>query len=200
MPEYTVWEQATGKITRSGSASDTAIQAREGEKVYEGEALDDMRWRFDVATELPVEYVYLPTVEEYNNLINLERDRRIEKGKTFSGIYVTGKEKDGINLTNLAVGALTRLTADKFLEPTPTVRKAELVTKFRDGHNVHHDLVQDQMLNLWGNASLYVESIYKASWAIKAMDPVPPDYMDDKYWPSYADTEIVDLFELSPKP
>jgi hypothetical protein len=40
------------------------------------------------------------------------------------------------------------------------------------------------MLALWQAASTYVSGLYAASWALKAMAPMPEDYADDQWWPS----------------
>lgn len=104
--------------------------------------------------------------------VNAERARRIVKGTVIDGIYVTGRDEDARNLQGLAFAAQLRLGQGD--ESTITV--------FRDGNNIDHKLTPMQVIGLWQAAAGYVTAVYAASWAIKAMDPIPADYASDKYW------------------
>jgi hypothetical protein len=106
--------------------------------------------------------------------VNQERTRRIVAGKTIDGIHVTGRDEDARNLTNLALAAQLRVASGD----TATL------TTFRDGDNVDHQLTPPQMLAVWQAASSYVSDLYSASWAIKAMDPLPEDVTSDHLWPA----------------
>ena len=105
--------------------------------------------------------------------INAERQRRIIAGKVINGIYVTGRDEDARNLTNLALVAQMRIG----MGDTTTL------TIYRDGDNVDHDLTPPEMLELWQQSAEYVSALYAASWAIKAMEPLPEDLADDELWP-----------------
>ncbi len=105
--------------------------------------------------------------------INAERARRIIAGKVIDGIYVTGRDEDARNLTNLMLGAQLRITAG---DTTPTT--------YRDGNNADHALSPEQIVSLWQQSAAYVSAIYAASWALKALDPIPADYTADQYWPA----------------
>ncbi|WP_051469877.1 DUF4376 domain-containing protein [Chelativorans sp. J32] len=105
--------------------------------------------------------------------INVERSRRIVAGKVFDGVYVTGRDQDARNLTNLALGAQLRIS-----QGDTTTR-----TTYRDGNNVDHELTPPQLLSLWQQSADYVSALYEASWVIKAMDPLPADVADDGLWP-----------------
>ncbi|MBZ9919096.1 DUF4376 domain-containing protein [Mesorhizobium sp. BR1-1-12] len=105
--------------------------------------------------------------------VNAERDRRIIAGKTVDGIAVTGRDEDARNLTNLALGAQLRLGQGD----------VATLTTFRDGTNTDHDLTPPQVLSLWQQSATYVSALYAASWAIKAMDPLPVDVTADELWP-----------------
>lgn len=111
--------------------------------------------------------------EAVHAAINAERARRIEAGKTFNGVYVTGREVDLSNLTNLALAAQLRIASGD----TTTL------TVFRDGNDVDHQLTPPQMLALWQAGSGYVSDLYAASWTLKGMDPIPTDFTDDRHWP-----------------
>lgn len=105
--------------------------------------------------------------------VNAERQRRIVRGKIIDGIHVTGSDDDARNLTNLALSAQVRMAGGDTTS----------LTTYRDGDNIDHDLTPAQMLSLWQQSSAYVSAIYAASWALKAMDPIPADFAGDSYWP-----------------
>jgi hypothetical protein len=105
--------------------------------------------------------------------INSERQRRISAGKVIDGVHVTGSDEDARNLTSLALAAQMRLAAGD----------TETTTTFRDGGNVDHELTPAQLLSLWQQSAEYVSALYAASWALKAMEPIPADFANDSYWP-----------------
>ena len=104
--------------------------------------------------------------------VNAERQRRILAGTVIDGVHVTGRDEDALNLTNLALVAQLRIAGGDMT--TPTV--------FRDGNNVDHELTPPQVLSLWQQSAAYVSALYAASWAIKAMDPMPEDVTADALW------------------
>lgn len=112
--------------------------------------------------------------EREHTAINTERQRRILAGKVIDGVHVTGRDEDARNLTNLAMAAQLRIAAGD--TTTPTV--------FRDGDNVDHELTPPQVLALWQQSAGYVSALYAASWAIKAMEPMPEDVTGDDLWPA----------------
>jgi len=108
-----------------------------------------------------------------NDDINRERARRIVAGKVIDGVYVTGRDEDARNLTNLMLAAQQRITTGI---STPTT--------YRDGNNVDHPLSPAEIVSLWQQSAAYVEALYAASWALKALDPIPADYTTDQHWPA----------------
>lgn len=111
--------------------------------------------------------------------INAEREKRIAAGATISvpgvgDIPVQGRETDVRNLQGLGLAALARVSAGD----TTTI------TTFRDAENVDHELTPPQVLALVQGAAAAAEAIIQASWAIKAMDPLPEDVTADELWPS----------------
>jgi hypothetical protein len=131
-------------------------------------------WEATDATIVTAEQKAADAAEAMRQAVNAERDRRIIVGKTINGIAVTGRDEDARNLTNLALAAQLRIGSG---DTTTT-------TTFRDGNNVDHDLTPPQMLALWQASAAYVSALYEASWAIKAMDPIPADYAADERWPA----------------
>lgn len=111
--------------------------------------------------------------------VNAERQRRIVAGAVIGGVRVTGRDEDARNLTNLALAAQLRIAGGDATTPTT----------YRDGDNVDHDLTPPQMLALWQQSAAYVSALYAASWAIKAMEPVPEDVTADELWPDRGDEE-----------
>lgn len=110
--------------------------------------------------------------------INTERERRIAAGATVTvtgagNIPVQGRDVDVRNLQGLGLAALARVSAGD----TATI------TVFRDADNVDHDLTPPQVLELVQRAAGVVEAIIQASWAIKAMMPLPEDVTADGLWP-----------------
>lgn len=106
-------------------------------------------------------------------LVNAERARRIEVGKVIDGVWITGRDEDARNLTNLALGAQLRIGSGDVT--TSTV--------FRDGNNVDHDLTPPQILSIWQQSAAYVSDLYAASWALKALTVIPEDFAEDQHWP-----------------
>lgn len=111
--------------------------------------------------------------------INSERVRRLSVGcsVTVTGLVgaplVQGRAEDKANLLGLHNAAKYRIDMGDTVGPI----------EFRDGNNDLYALTPAQMLELYFSAALYVEAVYKASWAIKAMDPRPADVTDDTLWP-----------------
>lgn len=58
-----------------------------------------------------------------------------------------------------------------------------LTTAFRDYSNEQHDLLPTDLVAMGLQVAERIQAVYEASWALKAMNPVPNDYADDSYWP-----------------
>ncbi len=126
---------------------------------------------YRAASEPPV-----PSRDDQLAAINAERQRRIEAGTIIDGVYVTGKDEDARNLTNLALAAQLRIASGDTVT----------ITVYRDGNNADHELAPPQVLALWQQSAEYVSALYAASWAIKAMEPLPDDVAADGLWPASA--------------
>jgi hypothetical protein len=124
------------------------------------------------AAQLAIDEEFEQFAPPLNELVNAERQRRMVAGKVIDGIFVTGRDEDARNLTNLALGAQLRIANGD----------TSTLTTFRDGNNVDHALTPAQVLSLWQQSAAYVSELYASSWAIKAMDPTPADVTDDQYW------------------
>lgn len=109
-----------------------------------------------------------------NDDINRERTRRKELGISFNGVYLRGEPDDRENLTNLYNIAQARLAQG---DNTTT-------TNFMDGNNILHQLIPQEMVDCYFAGLQYIDALYNASWAIKAMDRADLDYENDNHWPS----------------
>lgn len=57
------------------------------------------------------------------------------------------------------------------------------ITAFRDYANVQHDLLPSDLVAMGLQVAGRIQAVYEASWALKAIDPIPKNYADDSYWP-----------------
>lgn len=110
--------------------------------------------------------------------VNRERDRRVFAGTTvvltgYGPVPLQGRDQDQTNLLGLVTAASLRIAAGDSVT----------TTKFRDAANVDHDLTPSQIIEMWSKGSGWISAVYQASWAIKAMDPIPADFADDTRWP-----------------
>ncbi len=129
-------------------------------------------WTFDPATIITAEAKAAAAEARKRAAVNAERARRIAAGKIIAGVAIRGRDEDARNLTNLALAAQLRIASGDTASPT----------LFRDGNDVDHELTPPQVLSLWQQAAAYVSALYSASWAIKAMNPLPDDVTDDGLW------------------
>lgn len=129
-------------------------------------------WKVDLAKVITAEQKAEEVRAGTHAAVNAERQRRMVAGTVVDGVYVTGRDEDARNLTNLALAAQLSIAGGD----TATL------TTFRDGDNVDHGLTPPQVLSLWQQSAAYVSGLYAASWAIKAMDPLPVDVTADDLW------------------
>lgn len=109
--------------------------------------------------------------------IGAEVERRIALPLTVAGLSVGNIEinmdaPSQRNLQGLASVGMYLVSAD----PTH-------VTTFRDYDNTSHDLTPADLVSMGLQVAARIQAVYEASWALKAMDPIPADYTDDSYWP-----------------
>ncbi len=141
----------------------------------------DGAWGYspDAEPERPIEAAPVITA----TMVNVERDRRIAAGATFTiagygDIPITGRERDQIVLATM----LQRAQALKAADNTA----ASLV--LRDAGNITHQLTPDQAIDLVSQGIAWIEATMQVSWNMKDgvgafADGIPADYSDDRHWP-----------------
>ena len=137
-------------------------------------------WRDGQAVVVSEAEANLPPVPSpTSDDVNAERQARLAAGfdATLSDgvtvIPLQGRDEDMRNLHGLCTAAQLRMAGGD----TTTV------TAFRDRDNVIHDLTPAEVVELWSIGAAWVSAVYAASWAIKDIDPIAPDYADDSRWP-----------------
>jgi hypothetical protein len=172
--EYTLWNIETREVYSTGVSVVNKAVAPEGHQVHYGERVDFETHIFgDDDLPVPRSAPRAIPADEASVLVNRERQRRIEVGKDFGGVWVTGSDRDQVNLLALKDTAKDLQAAGIDAAVIP----------FRDGNNIEHILTAAEIIDLANAGKMYVSAIYQASWALKAMDPFPVDYTDDAYWP-----------------
>jgi hypothetical protein len=110
--------------------------------------------------------------------VNRERDRRVAAGKSIAVPGYGDIPVDGSPTTQLNLLALKDTARD-----LKSAGVTDPVIPYRDAMNDQHLLTADQVIELVDAGKQYVQAIYSASWALKAMNPIPDDYAKDAYWP-----------------
>ena len=108
--------------------------------------------------------------------VSAERDRRNNLAVTVS--LTTGKsfpvDMDGGGRANIGDMALMAV-----------IKNSSGITTnftFRDANNVSQDLTNNEVIEMGMQAAASYDAIYKKSWALKALNPIPQDYTNDTYW------------------
>lgn len=109
--------------------------------------------------------------------VNRERDHRIAAGVTvdIGGLGIPVQTRDERDFRNIN-GLVSRALVAKIAQSAATIQ-------FRASDNTVYDMSPDHLLSLGEQVAAHVQAIYAASWAIKALDPIPSDYADDARWP-----------------
>ena len=132
-------------------------------------------WLYDGADFAPPTPPPAPPIEAGN--VNAERDRRIYAPAT---VYVTGigairvdmTPQSQTNILGLVTISNMRLAGGDNTTPTA----------FTDATNVEHQMVPAQLVQMGTSVLASVSALYAKAKLLKAMDPIPADYYDDKYW------------------
>lgn len=109
--------------------------------------------------------------------VNRERDRRILLPKTvnvpsYGAIRVDMAGDGRQNISDLGTAALAKIS----LGDTSKI-------PFRDADNIDRSLTNEDIVAMGLQIMQQVSAIHVKARAVKALDPIPADYADDKYWP-----------------
>lgn len=107
--------------------------------------------------------------------VNAERDRRIGEPIT---VLIEDIGPVRIDMTPQSRNNIQGLITLAMLQQGST----EPMVTFRDADNEDHDLTPAQVIQMAVQAAQRVDAIYKASWALKAEDPIPIDYTAGGHW------------------
>lgn len=120
---------------------------------------------------------WVPPPPPTGEIVDLEREDRIamplavQVPSLGAAIRINMDEKSQRNVQGLA-------TAGILLSSAAPGQK----TAFRDYDNVSHDLLPGDLVQIGLQVMARIQAVYQRAWALKAMDPIPADYRDDKYW------------------
>lgn len=110
--------------------------------------------------------------------VQVERDRRILAGSTCTVAgYPTPIRLAGDPQTsnNMQARVTNAILAQQQGVTDP-------IFAWRDEDNVVHNLTPAQFLDLFNQASMFVDQLYRKSWALIDNPPIPADYAEDKHW------------------
>ncbi len=117
------------------------------------------------------------TRDDWKELVNDERSRRIAAGQTVTlsdgrtFTMQTRSEEDFRNINGMVSKAIVL-----------TLQQSATTVSMNDAANVEQEFTPAQMIEVGSVVGAKVDEIYKCSFKLKAMDPIPTDYNDDKYW------------------
>jgi hypothetical protein len=135
------------------------------------------RWLIRDMTEEELATAFPPVPILPNELVNMERDSRINTSRRFdipgysSPVFLSGGDEK--NLVGLV----------PFCQIQISLGNGSDTLVWRDNENTEHTLSYEELITLYSLALQYKQQVYEASWALKEMDPLPQDYKDDSHWP-----------------
>ncbi|MGB0854246.1 MAG: DUF4376 domain-containing protein [Pikeienuella sp.] len=115
-------------------------------------------------------------------LVEAERDRRIDKGFSFSGLTFQSDRDSRENINGASTAAVAYLMSGG--DPTnASWTGGDTPFGWLANDNTMVPLTAPEMI-AFGNAALAHKSKHIfAARTLKAMEPIPVDFADDKYWP-----------------
>jgi hypothetical protein len=107
-----------------------------------------------------------------------EEQRRLQAGKSFT---VAGY--DGTITLKGTADVQSEVTSQATVAQVLLTSGSDQSTPLRGVDGAVHHLTPTQMLDVFTQGAAWVAAVRAARWAIEAMDPIPQDYADDKWWP-----------------
>lgn len=121
----------------------------------------------------------IPVAANPTASVDAEHDRRVLTGRAFAVDGIGDVPLEGSEKTQLVLLALKDTARD--LKDAGITAPA-LVFTDRDGTD--RRMTAGQMIALVNAGKAWVQSVHEAKRALKAMDPIPADFADDRHWPS----------------
>ena len=114
------------------------------------------------------------------NQVNIERDRRINLPVTVT--VSAGEAEQKIFKIDMANGGRQNISDMALMA---VVKNGAGLTDpfiFRDADNIDQTLSNNEVIEMGMQAAAAYDAIFKKSWALKALDPIPTNYADDSHW------------------
>lgn len=179
--KFTVYRTDTGEIVKKGNCmpEDLALQAGEGEAVYQGHALNDTDWRIDLATLQPVSHTPQKSRDELIGEILKERERRFANGLNFEFGDARGTHRIGTTAADMAGwDDVTKLAAPYI---AAGLSDTEIQIETDTGPATVTAAEWQRVLIAIGE---FRQKIWSASFALQALDTIPQNVTDDQFWPA----------------
>jgi hypothetical protein len=120
--------------------------------------------------------------DEVRELVNEERDRRIDAGFTFGGVFYQSAPSDRENIAGASTSALAAIM-NGAVEGDYRWHGGEVDFAWIAADNTTIQM-DAQTMFAFGQAAMAHKQVHIfAARLIKDADPVPPNYTDDGYWP-----------------
>jgi hypothetical protein len=113
--------------------------------------------------------------------VDAEHDRRAIHGRSFAVPGIGAVPLEGTERTQLVLLALKDSARD--------LRDAGVTAPlllFTDRDGTDHMMTAAQMIDLVNAGKAWMQKVHAAKRDLKAMDPIPADFADDRHWPPMA--------------
>ncbi|MFK4824864.1 hypothetical protein ACI0FM_08755 [Paenochrobactrum sp. BZR 588] len=121
--------------------------------------------------------------KQLEGLIDIERDRRINGGFTFQGVFYQSRPQDRENIAGAAVAALAAISAGAAVNDYRW-HGGDVDFQWIAEDNTLH-LMDAQTMFAFGQAAMaHKQAMIFAARSLKDMAEIPADFADDQYWPA----------------
>ncbi len=111
--------------------------------------------------------------------VDIEHNRRVLAGRVFHIDGVGDVPLEGSEKTQLVLLALKDTARD-----LKDAGNTAPVLVFTDRDSTDRQMTAGQMIALVNAGKAWVQAVHEAKRALKAMDPIPADFADDRHWPA----------------
>uniref|UniRef100_UPI0035BC5D80 DUF4376 domain-containing protein n=1 Tax=Paenochrobactrum pullorum TaxID=1324351 RepID=UPI0035BC5D80 len=119
--------------------------------------------------------------KQLEGLIDIERDRRINGGFTFQGVFYQSRSQDRENIAGAAVAALAAISAGAAAKDYRWHGGDADFQWIAEDNTLH--LMDAQTMFAFGQAAMaHKQAMIFSARALKDMAEIPADFADDQYW------------------